>query len=362
MPTVTLYFDAYNAGEAWSTSPANMVDGNTGTYASTATSGQVQNLNSLSDLDAIFGQITKVEIRGHGYKSGGVQASTLGFRPVFAAGDGPVNSYTLGTTGAWSSYFDITAATNAPGTWTWADVIGLGCDVVGTPSSGRTVYCSRVEIRVTYDDLVVPSGGLSAGGSPATITAGSSGGTSATVNSPAGGVLAGGSPAAVSAQRVASVAAPGGGLAAGATPASVAAVRAAAVGSPAGGLIIGGTPGAVTQTGSPAEIASPADGVIAGGSAAVIGAGTTIGSRAGGLALGGTPGTVTARSTQAGADPVAGGELGGRTLAESAVAGTMRRVAVAAAVGGMCGPVRPGAAVGGMTGRKLAESAAGGAW
>lgn len=147
----TFYFNAYNAGvEEWKTNPGNMIDNDTGSYASTKTTGgEVQALtgNNCTALDE-SGAITAVELRCYAYRDGDDQ---IYLRPVFGGTtDGDDYIVTLGASGGWSGYHDITADTNAPASWAWADVQGLDCDVEYVVVGKDDVYCSKVEIRVTY--------------------------------------------------------------------------------------------------------------------------------------------------------------------------------------------------------------------
>lgn len=149
MSTAVYYFNAYDTSEAWAASPANMVDGSTSTYASTSSNGDTQLLTSNTCDGSDLGTITKVEIRVYGYKSGGL-TGTIRLTPVFSGGNGNDHDYTATTTATWSSWYDITADTNAPTTWTWTDVDNLDCRVTGIVAVGRTMYAAKVEIQVTY--------------------------------------------------------------------------------------------------------------------------------------------------------------------------------------------------------------------
>lgn len=174
MATLSLYFNGYSTSQAWSNDPANMVDSSETTYASTTTSGQTQYLNSNTYTDAVLGTITKVEIRCYGYKSGGLTGAIV-LQPVFAAGNGTTQTYTVSTSPAWSQWYDITSITNAPNPWTWADVIELDCNVIGYPASTRTIYCGKVELRITYTELSVPTGTADAAALSPTVSGESSG-------------------------------------------------------------------------------------------------------------------------------------------------------------------------------------------
>lgn len=158
MATATYYFDARSGSEFWEFSPDNMVDGSTASYSITDTANETELLTSNTATSTDLGTITKVELRVFGSKQF-TEASTVSgkLRPVFSGtSDGDTHAFSWANgTGAWSSYFDITTDTNAPGTWSWTDVDNLDCDVVNDnnlPTNGHQV--SKVEIQVTY----TPSG------------------------------------------------------------------------------------------------------------------------------------------------------------------------------------------------------------
>ena len=136
-----------------------MVDGNTGTYASTPGFGapieEYQTLDSNTASDYGAATITAVEIRAFGYT--GTGANDLYLQPLFNDGADPGDNHLtdLPTSSGYCSYVDITSDTNAPGTWTWADVVALQMYVTadvndnGGPSAWN-IGVSIVEIRVTY--------------------------------------------------------------------------------------------------------------------------------------------------------------------------------------------------------------------
>ncbi len=94
------------------------------------------------------GSILTVELRAYGYDE--EMEGILYLRPVFDGSD-EGSDHTFGTTSTaqWSEYFDITKDTNAPSSWSWSDVENLDCTVESI--DGTIWYCSRVEVRVTYD-------------------------------------------------------------------------------------------------------------------------------------------------------------------------------------------------------------------
>ena len=140
--------------EDWPTNPGYMVDGNISTYASTTIDGDVELCLTNTCNGTDYGTITRVEIRCRGYH-GGCQADII-LRPVFDGKDFDDNTFvTPSSSGGWSPWFDITDDDLAPQFWDWSDVVGLDCDVeakkdpMGPPSF--TLYCSKVEVRVTYN-------------------------------------------------------------------------------------------------------------------------------------------------------------------------------------------------------------------
>lgn len=148
MSVITYYFNAYDTGVTeWETNPENMVDGDTGVYADTTINDDLQLLTGNTCAGSDIGTITKVEIRAFNYIA---NVSRVYLTPVFGGtDDGDTENTNAGFSGAWSSYFDITEDTNAPGTWGWSDVQNLDCKVAATYDAG-TLHVSKVEIRVTY--------------------------------------------------------------------------------------------------------------------------------------------------------------------------------------------------------------------
>jgi hypothetical protein len=145
---VVYYFDNYFPGEAWPTNPAYMVDGNTSNYASTTFSSDVEFCDNNTCYGSYLGIISKVEIRAFGYWTGDQRDILL--RPVFTVGDGDNHVFAPPRdNGDWSRWFDITNDNNTPASWDWNSVKNLDCDVESTGMIG-TVYCSKVEMRVTY--------------------------------------------------------------------------------------------------------------------------------------------------------------------------------------------------------------------
>lgn len=157
--TITYYFDSYDSGgEEWGTDPEKMVDGSLSTYAEDSLSEdtQLNNGNTCSGTD--LGTISKVEIRIYGSQENdfGWGNPIIRFHPVFGgSSDGDDHDFDYTTTPGWSSYFDITSDTNAPGSWAWADVQNLDIDVIPWDAvyGDMTLWyvqAYKIEIRVTY--------------------------------------------------------------------------------------------------------------------------------------------------------------------------------------------------------------------
>ncbi|MBU0497373.1 MAG: hypothetical protein KKG04_05395 [Candidatus Thermoplasmatota archaeon] len=146
----TYYYDAYDEGdEEWATNPSYLVDGYPWFYASTNTNNDVELLTSTTYESGGQGVVSKVELRVYGYDEGNTK---IKLRPVFGGTtDGSLYEFTPGSSGAWSSWFDITNDGNAPETWSWSDIAALDVDVVSGLLFGQVnIYASKIELRVTY--------------------------------------------------------------------------------------------------------------------------------------------------------------------------------------------------------------------
>jgi hypothetical protein len=150
------YFDGYDngpMGEAWATNPGYMTDGSTSNYASTTVEGDIELCNSNNCTGADLGTISAVELRVHSYYNSWQRDTIL--RPVFGGSTDGLDYHfetPPGLSGSWSQWFDITNDMSAPQTWGWSDVDNLDSDVEAEYTGGPpfTLYCSKVEIRVTY--------------------------------------------------------------------------------------------------------------------------------------------------------------------------------------------------------------------
>ncbi len=147
MPDVTYYFNAYTVG-VW-TLPDNIVDGDIGTFGYTNAKKTAQTLTGNNCPGTDLGTITKVEIRRFAYGDGD---DRIDITPVFTGGNGETHPTTPGTgpPGKWSPYIDITNDPNHPDWSLWSHIQTLDCIINSAPvAKGNTLYCAKVEIRVT---------------------------------------------------------------------------------------------------------------------------------------------------------------------------------------------------------------------
>lgn len=163
------YFNSYTTDGlrlAWEDDPEDMVDGLLTAFASTDTDNRIQWLDENTAILQTDKTIIKVEIRA--FSTTGSPSGLAGplyqyLRPVFTGGQGdnhvwqPPTAPSGDAVANWSQWFDITSDTNAPGTWTWVDVVALDMDTWAIrPVSGdpQILRCARVEIRVTWTESV----------------------------------------------------------------------------------------------------------------------------------------------------------------------------------------------------------------
>jgi chitodextrinase len=158
---VIYYFNDYDPMISWATNPAYMVDGNTSNYASTTIDRDMEKLDIILDSSADKGAISKVEIRAFGkYSGSGYPPHDIVLKTV-----GGTHYFIPGTTGAWSSWYDITNNPNAPDPWTWTDIDNLIVEVEAATEGAYTLYCSKVDVRVTYNPNPVISNPYPSSGS-----------------------------------------------------------------------------------------------------------------------------------------------------------------------------------------------------
>lgn len=147
MAEVTYYYDI--RGEAVWTNANYMVDNSLTTYGYTASDGTVQQFNATDCLGTDLGTITKVELRVYGYGDGDDRIDL-----AFIADLSTQYQLTMPSSPGWSAYVNVTDDPNIGG-WTWSQVrehtagewLLLEYDKVVTED---TIYCAKVEIRVTY--------------------------------------------------------------------------------------------------------------------------------------------------------------------------------------------------------------------
>jgi hypothetical protein len=158
----TYHFNSYDTMLAWTTTPSNMVDGSTSNYASTTIDRDLESCDDNTCAGNDLGTISKVEIRAFGKYSG-----TMGppVHDIILKTVGGIHVFSPTTTGAWSNWYDITNNPGAPSPWLWTDVENLIVDVEASIMGMYTVYCSKVEVQVTYNSNPVYSNNYPASGS-----------------------------------------------------------------------------------------------------------------------------------------------------------------------------------------------------
>ena len=158
---VIYYFNDYDPIIVWATNPAYMADGNTSNYASTTIDRDMEVLNIILESTADKGAISKVEIRAFGkYSGSGYPPHDIVLKTV-----GGTHYFIPGTTGDWSSWYDITNNPNAPNPWTWTDIDNLVVEVEAATEGAYTLHCSKVDVRVTYNPNPVISNPYPSSGS-----------------------------------------------------------------------------------------------------------------------------------------------------------------------------------------------------
>jgi hypothetical protein len=145
---ISYYYDSYDTMLAWATNPAYMVDGNTANYSSTTIDRDVEICNGNTCSGDDYGTISKVEIRAFGKYSG---SGVPPVHDIVLKALGGNHYYSPGTTGAWSSWYDITNNPGAEETWTWDNVNNLTVEVESSIMGSYTMYCSKIEVQVTYN-------------------------------------------------------------------------------------------------------------------------------------------------------------------------------------------------------------------
>ncbi len=168
----TTYFSVVDTVGGW-TASANAVDNNTGTYATNTGFGMQTLILDTPSAASELGTISKVEIRAYCSLGDLGVPVKLRLTPRFIGGDGDyeVIAQNLG----WTSWYDITEDTNAPGSWAWSDVEALGAKFTYYWGSGPVplAQLASIEIKVTYTGAPPPPSGGNmsiSGGGAMTIT------------------------------------------------------------------------------------------------------------------------------------------------------------------------------------------------
>jgi hypothetical protein len=120
-------------------------------FYATTTVYDTERCNSNTCDGSDLGDISNVKIRAYGkYWNTQTDITLYG---IYGGEYNEEDEYVFATssTAAWSSWYDITDDTLAPDTWDWDDIKNLGVlveaeDIV----TMHTLYCSKVELQVTY--------------------------------------------------------------------------------------------------------------------------------------------------------------------------------------------------------------------
>jgi len=156
---MTYQYTSYDVYEAWDGDPENMVDGSTETFAFTHTNEDLQVCNGNTCPGSNLGTIQKVELRAHCYKEG--EAANLTLQPVLEEDTGQNYTTSPGGEPEWTPWFDITTdfghdSGEFSTPWTWEEIKILCCTVRSSMVDGM-LFCSMVEIRVTYNTAPIVS-------------------------------------------------------------------------------------------------------------------------------------------------------------------------------------------------------------
>jgi len=157
---VVYYFNKYELEECWNNEPDLMVDESVESFAMTDYNGNVQLCNENTCPGENLGVISKVELRVNRYQEG--ELGSIILRPVFKGltdGENYTSEISAEPESNWSSWFDITDDEGRVGEspWSWSDVQGLMCDVEASFEEECQLFCSMIEIRVTYNCVPVIS-------------------------------------------------------------------------------------------------------------------------------------------------------------------------------------------------------------
>lgn len=145
----TTHFSVVDTIDSW-VDTANAIDDNITTFA---TKESIFLKTLILDTPAAVsatGVISKVEIRAYCSLADLGVPCKIRLTPRFIAGDGDYEDVTQNL--GWTSWYDITKDTNAPGTWAWSDVEALGANFIYYWGSGPAplAQLGSIEVRVTY--------------------------------------------------------------------------------------------------------------------------------------------------------------------------------------------------------------------
>ena len=160
------YFDGHSATSTW-VNPDFAFNGQTGNFARTNVYPGTSTMTGTSNTcpGTNLGDITKVEIRVHGYNSG-TNFGSLVLTPII---QGTTSTPTTVTGLAtfppgpidYSDFIDITNYSGAPSNWIWSTVQNLDVIIEGTVNDATSdIQISRIEISVTYDKPDTLTGSL----------------------------------------------------------------------------------------------------------------------------------------------------------------------------------------------------------
>jgi len=159
----TYYFNTFDENEAWESEPELLIDETEETFTATSIDTDVELCYENTCPGDDLGTILKVELRVHGYHEGKNQGN-ITLRPVFKDGelDGENYTFVASDQPEWSEWFDITDdGDHGSGQWrtpwSWSEIKSLDCDVEASLGSETALFCSMVQLRVTYNTAPIVS-------------------------------------------------------------------------------------------------------------------------------------------------------------------------------------------------------------
>ncbi len=162
MASLVIYeYTAITAGHDYLNNPGYIYDLNDATYGAAASGlgAKIANLPTNQCVGTSLGTITKVEILAKSEQLNQADENNVKANYGGAGTYGDNHSIKTANGTPTEFAFDITADTNAPSPWTWADVQNLDLYFNGTLSQNALrLYYGK--IRVTYTLPSLPSGGI----------------------------------------------------------------------------------------------------------------------------------------------------------------------------------------------------------